>query len=327
MSDERVFVTGALGCIGAWVTRNLLRSSVPVTVFDLGSDRKRLRLILEPEEVAAIDFVRGDVTDTRAVEAALRDCGARRIIHLAALQVPFCRANPPLGAAVNVIGTVNVFEAAKALGIDRVVYASSAAVYGSGADYDSDVIENDAPFLPQNLYGVFKLANQGTARIYHQDYGINSIGLRPYTVYGPGRDQGMTSTPTRAMLAAAAGQPWHISFGGRNGFQFADDVAKIFIQAADAPDWQGADSFNLGGSIAHVREVVAAIESAAPEVAGRITFEAEPLALPAGASDRALAAAIGPLPFTPLDEGVAFTIAHFRAALADGRIDLDEYDA
>lgn len=327
MSDERVFVTGALGCIGAWVTRNLLRAGVPVTVFDLGSDRKRLNLILEPEEVAAIDFVRGDVTDTAAVEDALRACGARRVIHLAALQVPFCRANPPLGAAVNVIGTINTFEAAKALGIEHVVYASSAAVYGSGADYDRDVIENDAPFLPQNLYGVFKLANQGTARIYHQDYGINSIGLRPYTVYGPGRDQGMTSTPTRAMLAAAAGQPWRISFGGRNGFQFADDAAKIFIQAAEVADWEGAESFNLGGSIAHMSEVVAAIERAAPAVAGRITFEAEPLALPAGTSDHALAGAIGPLPLTPLDEGVAFTIDHFRAALADGRIDLDEYDA
>ncbi len=327
MNDAHTFVTGALGCIGAWVTRNLLRRDVPVTVFDLGTDRKRLELILEPDEIARIRFIRGDVTDTEAVENALRSCGARRIIHLAALQVPFCRANPPLGASVNVIGTINIFEAAKALGIDHVVYASSAAVYGSGDEYDRDIIENDAPFLPKNLYGVFKLANQGTAQIYHQDHGINSIGLRPYTVYGPGRDQGMTSTPTRAMLAAAAGQPWHISFGGRNGFQFADDVAKTFIQASDLTGWKGAESFNLGGSIAHVSEVVAAIEKAAPEVSGRITFEDAPLALPAGTSDRALADAIGPLPFTPLDEGVAFTIAHFRDALSSGRIDLDAYNA
>ncbi len=320
MSDERFFVTGALGCIGAWVTRNLQRAGQSVTVFDLGSDRKRLQLILEPAEIEQIDFVQGDVTDTAAVADALRASGATRVIHLAALQVPFCKANPPLGASVNVIGTINIFEAAKALGIRHIVYASSAAVYGSGADYDRDILENDADFLPRNLYGVFKLANQGTAQIYHQDYGINSIGLRPYTVYGPGRDQGLTSTPTRAMLAAAAGQPWHISFGGRNGFQFVDDVAKIFIQAATVPDWQGAGSFNLGGSIAHMSEVVAAIGQAAPEVAGRITFEDEALPLPAGTSDHALAAAIGPLPYTRLTEGVAFTIAHFREALATGRI-------
>ncbi len=327
MTNEHTFVAGALGCIGAWVTRNLLRSGAPVTVFDLGTDRKRLELILEPDEIARIRFIQGDITDTEAVEKALRSSGARRIIHLAALQVPFCRANPPLGASVNVIGTINIFEAAKALGIDHVVYASSAAVYGSGNEYDRDIIENDAPFLPKNLYGVFKLANQGTATIYHQDHGINSIGLRPYTVYGPGRDQGMTSTPTRAMLAAAAGQPWHISFGGRNAFQFTDDVARIFIQAADLPDWEGAESFNLGGSIAHMSEMVAAIEKAAPDATGRITFEDAPLALPAGTSDRALVEAIGPVPCTPLDESVAFTIALFRDALSDGRIVLDDYDA
>ncbi|MCY3906398.1 MAG: NAD(P)-dependent oxidoreductase [Anaerolineaceae bacterium] len=326
MTGERTFVTGALGCIGAWVTRNLLRSGAPVTIFDLGTDRKRLELILDPGEIARVEFIQGDVTDTEAVAKALQGSGARRIIHLAALQVPFCRANPPLGASVNVIGTINIFEAAKALGIDHVVYASSAAVYGRGDEYDRDIIENDVPFLPKNLYGVFKLANQGTAQIYHQDHGINSIGLRPYTVYGPGRDQGMTSTPTRAMLAAAAGQPWHISFGGRNGFQFTDDVARIFIQAASLPDWEGAESFNLGGSIAHMSEVVAAIEGAAPEVTGQITFEDAPLALPAGTSDRALVEAIGPTPCTPLNEGVAFTIAHFRDALSDGRIALDEYD-
>ncbi|MDD9956641.1 MAG: NAD(P)-dependent oxidoreductase [Anaerolineaceae bacterium] len=326
MTGERTFVTGALGCIGAWVTRNLLRSGAPVTIFDLGTDRKRLELILDPGEIARIEFIQGDVTDTEAVAKALQGSGARRIIHLAALQVPFCRANPPLGASVNVIGTINIFEAAKALGIDHVVYAGSAAVYGRGDEYDRDIIENDAPFLPKNLYGVFKLANQGTAQIYRQDHGINSIGLRPYTVYGPGRDQGMTSTPTRAMLAAAAGQPWHISFGGRNGFQFTDDVAKIFIRAASLPDWEGAESFNLGGSIAHMSAVVAAIEGAAPEVTGQITFEDAPLALPAGTSDRALVEAIGPVPCTPLEEGVAYTIAHFRDALSDGRIALDEYD-
>lgn len=326
MTGERTFVTGALGCIGAWVTRNLVRAGQPVTVFDLGRDRRRLALILEPAELERIDFVHGDVTDGAAVEAALRASGATRVIHLAALQVPFCKADPALGARVNVIGTINLFEAAKALALPRIVYASSAAVYGSGEEYERDILENDAPFLPRNLYGVFKLANQGTAKIYHQDYGVHSIGLRPFTVYGPGRDQGLTSTPTRAMLAAAAGQPWHISFGGRNGFQFVDDVAKIFIQAATAPDWQGAESFNLGGSIAHMREVVAAIEQAAPEVAGRITWEEAALPLPAGTSDRALAAAIGPLPCTPLAEGVAFTIAHFRAALSTWRITLDDRD-
>jgi len=323
MSQEQFFVTGALGCLGAWVVRNLVRDNVPVTVYDLGGSTARLNLIMSDEEVSRVRFVTGDITDLSALENALRAAEATHIIHLAALQVPFCRANPPLGARVNVVGTVNVFEAAKNLGLRHVVYASSVAVYGRSDEYPDRILSNDAPLRPRNLYGVYKQANEGTAFVYHQDYGINSIGLRPYTVYGPGRDQGMTSTPTKAMLAAAAGQPYHISFGGYNGFQYADDVAKIFIQSARAT-FDGAGVFNLGGSVAHMREVVAAIEAAAPEMAGQITYEEQPLTLPDGTEDSELVKAIGPVPHTPLEAGVASTIAHFRQALAAGKISLDQ---
>jgi nucleoside-diphosphate-sugar epimerase len=135
------------------------------------------------------------------------------IIHLAALQVPFCKAKPSLGAAVNVVGTVNVFEAAKRAGLKQVVYASSVAVYGISEEYPDAPLAHDAPHKPRTLYGVYKHANEGSARISYQDDGISSIGLRPYIVYGPGRDQGMTSGPTKAILAAVLGQPYHIGFG------------------------------------------------------------------------------------------------------------------
>ena len=144
MSDERFFVTGALGCLGAWVVRNLIGEGAGVTVYDLGSGRHRLELLMEAEEIAQIQFVQDDITDTEAVARAVEESGANRIIHLAALQVPFCKANPPLGAAVNVVGTVNVFEAAKRAGISPVVYASSMAVYG-GADLYGPEVQDDDP--------------------------------------------------------------------------------------------------------------------------------------------------------------------------------------
>ncbi len=241
------------------------------------------------------------------------------IIHLAALQVPFCKANPPVGAAVNVVGTVNVFEAAKAAGIQQIVYASSVAVYGRNDEYPERLLPHDAPLHPHNHYGVFKQANEGTARIYWQDDGIASIGLRPYTLYGPGRDQGMTSTPTKAMLAAARGEAYHIAFGGYNGFQYNDDVAKIFIQAARTP-FQGADVFNLRGRVAHMSEVVATIEAAEPSVKGHITYEEAPLMLPEGLDDTELRRLLGDIPNTPLVDGITQTIAHFKEAIADGRL-------
>lgn len=325
MANERFFVTGALGCIGAWVVRNLVREGLPVTIYDLGGSDHRLKLIMSDDERAQINVIKGDVTDGDALAQAMADAETTHIIHLAALQVPFCKANPSLGARVNVVGTVNIFEAAKKLGLKQVVYASSVAVYGSPDEYDDRILKHDAPLRPRNHYGVYKQANEGTAFIYHQDDGINSIGLRPYTLYGPGRDQGLTSTPTKAMLAAAAGKPYRITYGGYNGFQYVDDVAKIFIQAARTP-FDGCEVFNLGGSIAPVSEVVAAIETALPGMKGQITFEEKPLALPDGTDDSALRAALGSVPFTPLADGVRMTIEDFKEALAVGKVSLDQLE-
>jgi nucleoside-diphosphate-sugar epimerase len=317
MQSERFFITGGMGCLGAWVIRNLVKQGVHVTVFDLSQDKHRLELIMTLDEINQANFVSGDLTHTDAVASAVAESKASHIIHLAALQVPFCRANPPLGAAVNVVGTVNVFEAAKQAGIRQVVYASSVAVYGTKDEYNSTLLPHDAPLHPNSHYGVYKQANEGTARIYWQDDKIASIGLRPYTIYGPGRDQGLTSTPTAAMLAAAKGESYEISFGGSNGFQYADDVARIFIQAARTP-FEGADVFNIRGSVVHIRDVIAAIEAAEPAAKGRITFVDKPLVLPEGQEDIALRSVLGDLPDTPLQQGVAETISIFKQALAKG---------
>jgi nucleoside-diphosphate-sugar epimerase len=316
---EHFLVTGALGCIGAWVLRLLLRDGHSVTAFDLSEDQHRLRLIMTPGELANLTMMRGDLTDLATVEDALRTSGAQHLIHLAALQVPACRANPSLGARVNVVGTANVFQAAASLGLPRVIYASSVAVYGGPDEYPPGLVPGDAPLHPHSLYGVYKQANEATARVFWQDHAISSIGLRPYTIYGPGRDQGLTSAPTRAMLAAAAGQPYHIPFGGTCGFQYAEDVARLFIAATRA-DFNGAGVFNLRGHVGHMREMVAAIEATAPDVAGQITYDDAPLPFPEGFDDTALAQVIGSPPATALADGVAATIDQFRAALAAGKI-------
>jgi nucleoside-diphosphate-sugar epimerase len=319
MARERFLVTGALGCIGAWVVRNLIREDVPTAIFDLASDPRRLRLIMAEDELARVQMLTGDIADLHAVEVALDEAGATHLIHLAGLQVPFCKADPPLGARVNVVGTVNVFEAAKRRGLPRVVYASSAAVYGIGEEYPEGPLAHDAPLRPRTHYGGYKQANEGTARVYWQDDGITSIGLRPYVVYGPGRDQGLTSSPTTAMLAATLGQPYQIPFGGRFDMQFADDVAQAFIRAARVP-FDGADVFNLRGSVVHVSEIVAAIEAAVPGMRGQLSFTDVPLGFPEEMDDTPLLSALGPLPRTPLAEGVATTIATFEQVIADGRL-------
>jgi nucleoside-diphosphate-sugar epimerase len=306
--DERFLVTGALGCIGAWILRLLLREGIPAVGFDLGTNTSRLALILEPDELAGIELVQGDITDLAAVERALDDSGATHVVHLAAMLIPLAKADPPRGAHVNVVGTVNVFEAVKRRERVRgLAYASSAAVYGP--DAPTRVAEDAAP-SPATHYGVHKLANEGAARVYWADGGIPSIGLRPYVVYGAGRDQGVTAEPTLAMAAAARGEPYHIGFGGRMQMHYAPDAARAFVEAARRSEEGGALVGNLGGPPVGIAEVVAAIEAAAPEAAGSMTFAETPLPFP-----EEFEGVVHPAPVTPLREAVAETIAIFRERL------------
>src|SRR5438034_4877808 len=216
LSTERFLVTGALGCIGAWTVRRLVHEGVPVWTYDLPGEPRRLRLIMDEPALAKVQFVEGDITDHARFERAVADNGITHIVHLAALQIPFVRADPVQGARVNVVGTAIVFETAKRhlQQVQGLSYASSIAVYGPPDRYPPGLLAHDAPLAPTTLYGVYKQANEGMARTYWQDYRVRSVGLRPYVLYGPGRDQGLTSTPTKAMLAAALGRPYHISYGG-----------------------------------------------------------------------------------------------------------------
>jgi nucleoside-diphosphate-sugar epimerase len=319
--DERFLVTGALGCIGAWTVRALVGEGVPVVAFDLGGDARRLRSIMTDAELAAVTFVRGDITEIASVEAALDANAITNVIHLAALQVPFCRADPPRGALVNVVGTVNVFEAVKrrADRIGPIVYTSSIGMFAAAdADAATGRLAEQASAHPLNHYGVYKLANEGTARVYSLDDGLSSIGLRPMTVYGVGRDQGMTSGPTKAIVAALLGVPYTIGFGGSTLFQYAADVGRTLL-AASRSRLDGAHVFNLGGSIASMTELVETIEGIVPEARGLITFEPTPLPFPAEIDHDGLAA-LGPIPVTPFAEGIAASAEIYRDLARRGRL-------
>lgn len=320
MTDERFLVTGGTGCIGSWVVRHLVREGAPVTVLSSRNRLDRLRLVLTEAELAGVEIVEGDVVDLAFVEALARRSGVTRLVHLAAMQFPFCAADPIAGARVNVQGTVTMFELAKRLGIGRLVYASSAAVYGPKTRYPEAVLGPDAELYPTAHYGVYKVANEQTGRVYHANDGISSIGLRPHSAYGPGRDQGITSKPTVAMIAAAAGRPYRIDFGGGCQFQYVGDVASAFVAAARS-DRTGAEVFSLGGPRIGVDEIVAEIEAEEPWARGRITHGDASLPFPEAFDGAPLDAALGPQPLTPLAEGVRLTIETYRAAIHDGRVD------
>jgi UDP-glucuronate 4-epimerase len=290
-------VTGALGCLGAWTVVTLAREGARVVALDVGSDHRRLRLIAAPDELEAVAFVQGDITEPKTVTHALAEHEITHLVHLAALQVPFCKADPVLGSQVNVTGTVNVFEAAKQHRLaSPVAYASSAAVY-----------DEHGAIAPRTLYGIYKLANEGTARVYWQDDQVASIGLRPFSVYGPGRDQGLTAGPTLAIDAAVRGQPYRIGFGGRTQLHYAADVARAFVQAARS-EREGAHTFSLGGPATAIADFVTAVEAEIP--GAKIAFDEVPLPFP-----DELPAPWFESPLTPLEEGIHETAEILRSVI------------
>jgi nucleoside-diphosphate-sugar epimerase len=323
----RVLLTGGYGCIGSWIVRNLLERGDQAWIFDLKEDPRRLRLILPEEKVRQVGFLQGDVTDLAGLRKAIEQHKITHVVHLAGLQVPVCRADPMLGAKVNVLGTLAVFEAVRqsAGQVQRLVYFSSAAVFGPPEVYPSRPLADDVLLTPTTHYGVFKCCNEGNARIYYQDYGLSSIGLRPWTVYGVGRDFGMTSEPTKAIKSLALGRKYHITYGGLQDLQYVDDVAKTCVRCLKAP-YQGAKSYNLRGHVVDLPTFHRALVEVEPSAAKLVTFGEKQIPIAYDLDDTALQRDLGPMPRMPLVEGIRRTLEAFRQLQKEGRLDTADLD-
>lgn len=290
----RVLVTGGQGFLGAWIIRRLHGSGHETRVFDAGHDTAlvvRIAGHVPP-------WIQGDIADSAAVHAATEGCDA--IVHLAGILLPACATNPRRGAEINLIGTLNVFDAALKLGVPRIVYTSSAAVFGP---------DSGAPPLPMSHYGAFKLACEGSARAYWHDHGLASIGFRPYVVYGPGRETGLTAGPTLACRAAARGEAYTIGYTGTAGHIYVDDVAAAYEAALLRPP-EGAHVFNLEGVVADTQDFATEIARQVP--GARIGVGGARLAMPAHMPADALPTVLPGLPATSIADGVARTIAFYR---------------
>ncbi|HEX3146539.1 MAG TPA: NAD(P)-dependent oxidoreductase [Gemmataceae bacterium] len=324
----RVLITGGYGFLGAWIIKNLLARFDRVWVYDLKEDPRRLTPIMPAADVAKVVFVEGDVTNQDTFAKALAKHQISHLIHLAGLQVPTCRANPILGAKVNVVGTLCVFEAVRLAGdqIKRLVYASTAAVFGPPEKYPSGPLADDVKLFPATHYGHFKVCNEGNAAVYFQDFGLSSVGLRPWTVYGVGRDLGMTSEPTKAIKAVALGRKYHITYGGIQDLQYVDDVAKAFVQCLEAP-YKGSKSYNLRGAVVDIQTFHKALCNVEPSARELVTHGDRQLTIAYDLDDAAILRDIGPLPKTPLEDGIRQTLAIFRQLAKEGRLDTSDLDA
>jgi nucleoside-diphosphate-sugar epimerase len=313
-------ITGGQGFFGAWIARRLLAEGAPFVMTDLRPDDSILGQVLGAGKAGELDLRFGDISDPAFVEGLVAEVCPRRIIHLAGLQVPTCRKDPVLGARVNILGTLNIFEAARRHtgGVGCVVYASSAAVAGPQEDYSME-IPDGAAHVPRTHYGVFKLCNEGNARIYWEECGVPSVGLRPLTVYGVGREVGITSGPTKAIRAAVLGQEFTVPFTGVTGFNYVGDIADDFI-AASRNHSEGALALNNPGENHDVREFLDIVEEELPGAAGRLHCEGESIPVAWGLNEDGLRSLLGDVPHTPIRTGIKETIRGFERLREEGKL-------
>lgn len=288
-----VLLTGGAGFFGGWISKVLLDEGLDVRIFDVTDDRGRLRQIVGPR-ADDLDWRTGDISNLGDLEAALESCSA--VMHLAGILTPGCRADPLLGVRVNIIGTLNVFLAARKRGLDNVIYTSSGGVFAQG----------ERALEPASHYGAFKLANEGSARAFFADDGVSSTGFRPFVVYGLGRESGLTAGPTLACRAAARRENYDIGFSGTVGLVYAKDAALAYL-AAFRQRAKGARVFDMPGHLTSVEAVAAAIERLAP--ASRITVSGPPIPSAALNDETDMLATLKLPPLTPVESGLRETIA------------------
>jgi nucleoside-diphosphate-sugar epimerase len=228
------------------------------------------------------------------------------IIHLAGLQVPFCTANPALGARVNVEGTINILEIAKEVNIKRTVYASSVAALG---------MPPKGPWK-ETLYGAYKLANEHTAFVYWADWEVPSIGIRPNIVYGLARDQGMSSKNTLAIQAAALGESFEIPYTGKYSWLYAGESALAFITSV-SKDMVGSHVFNLNGTCETIENGLSLIKKLKGDAS--VSCVGQPLPFPPDLDDLPLRKHIGDYPSISVEKGIENTLRAFDVLKAEGR--------
>tara|TARA_B100000029_G_scaffold309306_1_gene301882 strand:+ start:2553 stop:3461 length:909 start_codon:yes stop_codon:yes gene_type:complete len=290
-----VLVTGAYGFIGRRLVNYLIEQGDTVVAFDTSSapvDRK-------DQQADGLIHQQGDIRRPDDLLRAIETHDTGSIVHLAALLIPDCFENPVLGAEVNVIGHINVLDAARACGIDKVVYASSIAA-------------RPRPPLgaPPTLYGVFKHCDEEISQVYFRDHGLATIGLRPVILYGPGREIGQTAAITMAMKAAAQGESFTIPFRESTCFQHIDETADIFRRCLAVSPEKPVIS-DMAAEMQTTEDVANAIRAVVPDADIEIANDSR--AGPPDLDDSILNNLLGQRDRISLEDGVRRTIDHYRS--------------
>ncbi len=261
-------VTGGTGFIGSRVVRDLVREGESVVVYDWNPEIIMLERMLTQDEISnKVKIVRGDVTDFAHLIGTIKQNNVENIVHLAALLLHDVNANPLLAVKINCEGTVAVFEAARILGLKKVVWISSGSVFGPPEAYTEEYIPNDAPHYPQNLYGGTKSLDEQFATYYASRYGMDIEAIRLVLVYGAWQSRGRTAAIIREMVTnPALGKPGKVPAARDNilGWTYVDDAARAIVLACKAIKTNNR-AFSVRGTIHSVGEIIDYVTELIPD--------------------------------------------------------------
>ena len=314
MSDS-ILVTGGGGFIGTWVLRELLARGLRPVVLDVQKNDERWQRVLGDDAVK-VAFVAGGLLDRELLRRTADEQRVSHIIHLAALLTPHCQQDPFAGCEVNILGSMALFELARASAgrIKGFSYASSYAVYGPEAD-DHSLGLTAADNRPPSFYGAFKMAVDLIAEQYWRHFGIASVGIRPHVAYGPERTVGLTAGPSQAARAAALGESYTINYTGRVGYDYVEDVARAFVRAArETP--RGAMVVDLPSQLATTEEFVHVIDRVVPGAGARLKVDGPAIPANIPPQPRYISELFADWRETSLEDGVRATVEFYRRHLS-----------
>lgn len=273
-NSESILITGGLGCIGVMTARWLLENTNSRVV--IGSRRANQEAVQQcfPEHTDRVIAARIDVRSVEALQALLEEQQITRVAHMAGLQTPDCNEHRDLGLQTNLAGTQNLVEAIKAaqIRVQRFVFASSVAVYGPRAAYPAGTVPMNSEPQPVNVYGVWKLAGEHVSRLFREETGIDTISVRPGALFGPGRDRGLTSTPTTAMKHVAKREPYEIPYRSKQDYLYSPDVGAAVGSTLVEP-FEGYAAFTLPSHTADTSTLVDLMRGVASELGLADSFD------------------------------------------------------
>jgi len=317
MSRQNVLITGGYGCIGAETAKWLLKNSdATLVICSRNVSPGRSERVFHDADRSRLTFIEADVSDQSRLQQILTEQDITHVVHMAALQTPDCNAHRDLGLQINLAGTQNLIEAMKASGLAlrRYLFASSIAVYGPRTVYPAGRVPMLADPQPVNVYGAWKLAGEQISKFFWEDTSVPTLSLRPGVLYGPGRDAGLTASPTTAMKCLALGLPFEIPFRSRQDYLYAPDVGGAVGSAVLEP-FNGYGVFTLPSRTLETVEIVDALRQAARDLGiaeqFKITVGEEEVPFICDLDYEPFTAAFPSVPHTALDQALRESLEVF----------------